>query len=477
MAAAAPTAAVEGFSANDAARNAAQEAAGVAKTDQASTGGASSQPAAQPTAAAQPTPASDQAAQAQRLIIYTTSLTILVQDLFAGVTQVSAIATSVGGFVAGVEQHVQAEDPSAIVILKVPAKDYEAVMNRLRANGIDARDEVASTQDVTEEYSDLQTQLTSLEATYTQYVELMKRTTTVEEILALQARMDEVKLQIDRIKGRSNFLATQAAMATITVTLRPAAVVLVQEYTVLAGEQRRLQVQQNSLLDELKRAATPEQEDAIRQQLNAVILQLQQVTQRLDAVQQKAAQHAIQLPTDDLALQVESGQQRPSGAELADRYVNLRVQVRAKELEQQDLLRQLRQVPAPPNADDLRRRLQQSVLELQTLNEDLQAVQERARKETITLPDVDPGILTALVGGTDLDTLERQRFWTAVSNAFGESLDDLYTALLGLATFLARFWWLLLLVAAAAAAWWRTGRKRPPFGRRAAPAPAGPAAP
>jgi hypothetical protein len=91
-------------------------------------------------------------------------------------------------------------------------------MQRLRGLGTPLVENV-STQEVTEEFVDLEAQVRNLEATEQQYIRFLDRAQRIEEILPLQQRLTEVRAQIERLKGRMNLLQRRADVSTIDVTL------------------------------------------------------------------------------------------------------------------------------------------------------------------------------------------------------------------------------------------------------------------
>src|SRR5437660_1763707 len=93
-----------------------------------------------------------------RMVIYTTEIAILAQDLQLLPDRLGTLVLAHGGYVAGVETKADAGVPTVVVRLKVPPDQYEATMSGVRNLAVDVRSEKATTQDVTEEYSDTQAQ-------------------------------------------------------------------------------------------------------------------------------------------------------------------------------------------------------------------------------------------------------------------------------------------------------------------------------
>ena len=84
---------------------------------------------------------------------------------------------------------------------------------------MDVRSETTSGQDVTEEYVDLNSQLTNLEASETQLLALMDKAGSVEDILKVQEQLTTTTGQIEQIKGRMQYLQQSAALSMISASL------------------------------------------------------------------------------------------------------------------------------------------------------------------------------------------------------------------------------------------------------------------
>jgi hypothetical protein len=76
-----------------------------------------------------------------------------------------------------------------------------------------------SGEDVSEQYVDLQSRLRNAESQQAQLLALMEKAETIDEILMIQSRLDEVQMEIEQLKGSIDYLETQTDFATITVEL------------------------------------------------------------------------------------------------------------------------------------------------------------------------------------------------------------------------------------------------------------------
>jgi hypothetical protein len=79
--------------------------------------------------------------------------------------------------------------------------------------------ETINSRDVTEEYTDISSQLRNLEATEAQYLLILTAAEDVEDVLAVQARLRTVRGEIELLRGRMNLLNDQIDFSTVTVVL------------------------------------------------------------------------------------------------------------------------------------------------------------------------------------------------------------------------------------------------------------------
>src|SRR5207245_11159999 len=80
--------------------------------------------------------------------------------------------------------------------------------------------ETSGSQDVTDEYVDLDSNLRNLQASESAILKLMDRATQIQDVLSLQRELTNVRGQIERIQGRKTYLERRSDMATITLSLR-----------------------------------------------------------------------------------------------------------------------------------------------------------------------------------------------------------------------------------------------------------------
>ncbi|NLM96629.1 MAG: DUF4349 domain-containing protein [Halanaerobiaceae bacterium] len=105
--------------------------------------------------------------------------------------------------------------------LRLPANNFNQILEDLSKKEygqLISRN--ISTQDVTEEYLDINIRLENLLAQENRYRQLLDRAVEVEEILEIEKELNRVRIEIERLQGRKNYLDNQIAYSTITVEFR-----------------------------------------------------------------------------------------------------------------------------------------------------------------------------------------------------------------------------------------------------------------
>ncbi len=217
--AAAPTAApMQQFSTNEA------QGPALAPAQDKSAGGAA--PAAPQPATGQTTVASDTTSQAiERIVIKNASLTISVADPSKSMNTISKMADDMGGFVISANMYKEtlnngAEVPRASITVRVPAEKLSSALDQIRAESKqEPISETANSQDVTNEYIDLQSRQKNLEAAEVDLTKIMDQAYKTEDVLAVYNQLVSIREQIEVIKGQIKYYSESAHFSAISVEL------------------------------------------------------------------------------------------------------------------------------------------------------------------------------------------------------------------------------------------------------------------
>ncbi|MXY22604.1 MAG: DUF4349 domain-containing protein [Dehalococcoidia bacterium] len=153
----------------------------------------------------------------RRIIVRTADMVIVVDDIQAAIDDISRMADSMGGWVVSTDRS-RKHDGS--VSIRVPAVSLDLAIEELRELAKDVETEITTSQDVTDEYYDLQSRLKNQQATEAALIRLLDRAENVEHALAVQRELSNVQENVERLLGRIKLLEETSAFSLITVRLR-----------------------------------------------------------------------------------------------------------------------------------------------------------------------------------------------------------------------------------------------------------------
>lgn len=158
---------------------------------------------------------------ADRQIVKTGEVTLEVSSVATAAGQVRAMALQLGGYVGGSQSG--GPDDAATLTLRIPANRFDDAISRLHELDGEVVVEATREEDVTASVVDMEARIRNLQASEAQYRVLLEKATDIQDILTVQGRLDEVRGQIEQLQAQLDQLSGLANLATLTVTLVPAA--------------------------------------------------------------------------------------------------------------------------------------------------------------------------------------------------------------------------------------------------------------
>ena len=171
-------------------------------------------------------PISDRPNVYNRLIIKNAEIEMLVGDTDTYINRSLGIVTEYRGYVVSNRTWFTDDDRKhASLTIGVPSENFEEMLRRFKDLAITIVDENVSGQDVTDEFVDLGSRLTNLEATAGRIREFLVQAETVEESLEVNAQLSNIEAEIEQVKGRMAYLRERASFSTITLQVSPRVIV------------------------------------------------------------------------------------------------------------------------------------------------------------------------------------------------------------------------------------------------------------
>ena len=154
-----------------------------------------------------------------RMVIANVNLSLSVDNAVEAARLAERTVERHGGFVAGSTVQDSDHGREATVTLRVPSARLSDALSDLRGLGRRVTDESRTTQDVTEEFTDIESNVRNLRATEAQLLALMERASKMDEVLMLQRELTGIRGQIERLEGRRRVLENRSDYATIAMKL------------------------------------------------------------------------------------------------------------------------------------------------------------------------------------------------------------------------------------------------------------------
>ena len=158
------------------------------------------------------------AASVQAKIIRTGSVGVEVTrgGFSTAVAKLTDLASGVGGFVSASETSQFGDNPQGSVTLRVPAKDFDRVLDAIGDLG-KVRSVTTGSQDVTGEYTDTAARIKALQDEREQISLVLSRAESIPDILSVRDRLSAVQGELEQLQGRKQVLDDQTSLSTVTV--------------------------------------------------------------------------------------------------------------------------------------------------------------------------------------------------------------------------------------------------------------------
>jgi hypothetical protein len=102
-------------------------------------------------------------------------------------------------------------------VIRVPAPQFDALMKAIEAIGEHTESRHITTEDVTEEYIDVEARLKTKKELEQRYLDLLKQAKSVTDIVSIEGQIAATRSDIESMQGRLNYLSSQVSYSTLTI--------------------------------------------------------------------------------------------------------------------------------------------------------------------------------------------------------------------------------------------------------------------
>ncbi len=165
----------------------------------------------------------------ERIVIRNADLTIVVVDPIQSQKNITRLAEENGGYVVNSYSYKVTtanglEAPEVSITIRVPADKLDEVIEKIKSEVKDQKTDVLneqiSGQDVTMEYTDLQSRLRNLEATHDQLMKFLEQAETTEDAMMVYNQLVSINEQIEVLKGQIKYYDESSKLSAISVNIK-----------------------------------------------------------------------------------------------------------------------------------------------------------------------------------------------------------------------------------------------------------------
>ncbi|MCR8845756.1 DUF4349 domain-containing protein [Paenibacillus sp. SC116] len=155
------------------------------------------------------------AAAQDRKLVYKAEITMEVKEYDLAKPSINELIHRAGGHITEYSDTQNAYEHGGVYTLRVPADKFQAIMTMLEQLDVERFERSYTTQDVTEEYVDLESRLKAKRLVESRLLAYIEKATKADDLLSFSDTLATTQEEIERILGRQKYLNNLVSMSTI----------------------------------------------------------------------------------------------------------------------------------------------------------------------------------------------------------------------------------------------------------------------
>ncbi len=154
----------------------------------------------------------------KRKLIRNGNLDFKTNDVKKTKVEIEKISNELKGYISAENENNYGDRLQYNQTIRVPADQFDNLVTRLESLALKVENKSINTQDVTEEFIDVEARLKTKKELEARYSEILKQAKTVADILAIESQIATVRSEIESMTGRLNYLKNQVSFSTLQVS-------------------------------------------------------------------------------------------------------------------------------------------------------------------------------------------------------------------------------------------------------------------
>jgi len=151
-------------------------------------------------------------------IIKNAEVRFQVKNYEAGRQSILTIVKDFSAYVSSEAQTTNYDNIENRMVIRVTSDKFDPILDKLMATASYVDFKTITSEDVTEQFVDAEARLKSKKEVEARYLDLLKKTGSINDILNVEQHLRIVREEIEVYEGRLKYLSDKVAFSTITIT-------------------------------------------------------------------------------------------------------------------------------------------------------------------------------------------------------------------------------------------------------------------
>jgi len=162
----------------------------------------------------------NQTQEDSRKVIQTISMEITVLSIQHSIETIHDSAINNDGFIISSEIHDQQGKTYGSITLRIPRDKTTILSNKIREISEKISRENLNSNDVTDQYTDLNTRIINMKEAEKSYLRLFNEAKTIDDMVNIQEKINLIRWDIENLEGQINYMDSSTSTTLINVYLQ-----------------------------------------------------------------------------------------------------------------------------------------------------------------------------------------------------------------------------------------------------------------
>lgn len=153
----------------------------------------------------------------ERKLIKTGDISFETDNLLETRNYIEQAVKKYNGYISADNEYKSSQNITSNLTVRIPSESFDTFLNEISSKVARFDNKNISVNDVTEQFLDVQARLKVKKELEQRYSEILKKASSVKEILEVERELTNVRSDIESMEGRLKYLQNQVSFSTLTI--------------------------------------------------------------------------------------------------------------------------------------------------------------------------------------------------------------------------------------------------------------------